>query len=81
MLGRRQRFAQVPFFWTQQYDVSIDYVGHAPIWDSIEQDGDPRARDVALRFRRGGRALAVATIFRGRESLLAEVAMEQGRSP
>jgi NADPH-dependent 2,4-dienoyl-CoA reductase/sulfur reductase-like enzyme len=81
MLGRRERFTKVPFFWTQQYDVSIDYVGHAAAWDSIEQDGDPRARDVALRFRRGGRTLAVATILRGRESLLAELAMEQGRSP
>jgi apoptosis-inducing factor 3 len=80
MLGRRERFAQVPFFWSQQYDVAIDYVGHAAVWDSIDQQGDP-ARDVALRFRRNGRTLAVATIFRGRESLEAEVAMAQGRSP
>jgi apoptosis-inducing factor 3 len=81
MLGRRERFAQVPFFWTQHYDVSIDYVGHAAVWDSIELQGDPGARDVALRFRKNGRTLAVATIFRGRESLEAELAMEQGRSP
>jgi len=81
MLGQRERFAKVPFFWTQQYDVSIDYVGHAPAWEDIEQDGDPQAGDVAFRFRRDGRTLAVATISRGRESLQAEVAMEQGRSP
>ena len=81
MLGRRERFASVPYFWTQQYDVSVDYVGHAAAWDSIEQRGELDARDVALRFRRNGRTLAVATIFRGRESLQAEVAMEQGRSP
>jgi apoptosis-inducing factor 3 len=81
MLGRRERFAAVPFFWTQQYDVSIDYVGHAAAWDSIEQRGELNARDVALRFRRGDHTLAVATIFRGRESLEAELAMEQGRAP
>ncbi|HZT02646.1 MAG TPA: FAD-dependent oxidoreductase [Steroidobacteraceae bacterium] len=79
MLGRRERFTSVPFFWTQQYDVSIDYVGHAASWDNIEQQGDPGARDVALRFRKGGRTLALATVFRGRESLEAELAMEQGR--
>ena len=80
MLGRRERFASVPFFWTQQYDVSIDYVGHAAAWDSIEQQGDPNARDVALRFRKSGRTLALVTIFRGRESLEAELAMQQGQS-
>ena len=79
MLGRRERFATVPFFWTQHYDVSIDYVGHAASWDSIEQQGDPGARDVALRFRKNGRTLALATIFRGRESLEAELAMQQGQ--
>lgn len=81
MLGRRERFAAVPYFWTQHYDVSIDYVGHAAVWDSIEQRGEPSARDVSLRFRRDGRTLAVATIFRAQESLQAELAMEQGRSP
>ena len=81
MLGRHEPFAGVPFFWTQQYDVSIDYVGHATAWDKIDQQGDPAARDVALWFRRNGRTLAVSTIFRGRESLQAELAMEQGRSP
>jgi apoptosis-inducing factor 3 len=81
MLGRHEPFASVPFFWTQQYDVSIDYVGHATAWDKIDQQGDPAARDVELWFRRNGRTLAVSTIFRGRESLQAELAMEQGRSP
>jgi NADPH-dependent 2,4-dienoyl-CoA reductase/sulfur reductase-like enzyme len=81
MLGRRERYAAVPFFWSQHYDVSIDYVGHANAWDEIVRDGDLNAHDAALRFRQAGRTLAVATIFRGRESLLAEVAMERGRSP
>ena len=33
---------------------------------------------MVLRFRKAGRTLAVATIFRGHESLLAELAMEKG---
>ncbi len=81
MLGRRERYSVVPFFWTQHYDVSIDYLGHATSWDRIDQNGDVEARDVALRFCKGDRTLAVATIFRGRESLTAELAMERGQSP
>ncbi|HXS26345.1 MAG TPA: FAD-dependent oxidoreductase [Steroidobacteraceae bacterium] len=79
MLGRRERYSAVPFFWTQHYDVSVDYVGHAASWDRIDQDGDPKERDVAFRFVKNGRTLAVSTIFRGRESLQAELAMEQER--
>jgi NADPH-dependent 2,4-dienoyl-CoA reductase/sulfur reductase-like enzyme/nitrite reductase/ring-hydroxylating ferredoxin subunit len=81
MLGSREPYRTVPFFWSQQYDVAIDYIGHAVSWDRIEQNGDLASRDVALRFYRGGRTLAFAAISRGRESLLAELAMEQGRSP
>ncbi|MGH8298045.1 MAG: FAD-dependent oxidoreductase [Steroidobacteraceae bacterium] len=80
MLGCGERFAAVPFFWTQQYDVSMDYVGHAVSWDEIQQRGNPVDRDVALRFRKSGRTLALATIFRARESLEAELAMERGQS-
>ena len=81
MLGRRERFIAPPFFWTQHYDVSIDYVGHASSWDTIEQNGEASSYDVSLRFRKNGRTLALATIFRGRESLQVEFGMEQGRSP
>jgi NADPH-dependent 2,4-dienoyl-CoA reductase/sulfur reductase-like enzyme/nitrite reductase/ring-hydroxylating ferredoxin subunit len=80
LLGRRERYTAVPFFWSQHYDVSIDYVGHAASWDDIEQDGDIATHDVALRFRKAGRVLAVATIFRGLESLSAERAIEKGQS-
>ncbi len=81
MLGRHERYAAVPFFWTRHYDIAIDYVGHAASWDSIEQEGDIAAHDVALRFRKGGRTLALATIFRGQQSLAGELAMERGQSP
>ena len=80
ILGQDQRFNAVPFFWSQHYDVPINYVGHAERWDSIEVDGSIAARDCAVRFKRGGRTLAVATIYRDRQSLEAELAMEQAIS-
>ena len=76
MLGQGWPYDDVPFFWSAHYDVSINYVGHAEQWDSVEVDGDPAARDVSVRFKRGGRTLAVASIFRDVESLKAEVDME-----
>ena len=77
MLGGRERYTAVPFFWSQHYDVPINYVGHAEKWDDIAVDGDVAARDCVLRYRRGGRVLAVASIYRDVDSLKAELAMEK----
>jgi NADPH-dependent 2,4-dienoyl-CoA reductase/sulfur reductase-like enzyme/nitrite reductase/ring-hydroxylating ferredoxin subunit len=77
MLGYHEPFDAVPFFWSQHYDVSINYVGHAESWDQIEVEGDVAARDCLLRYRRQGRVLAVASIYRDLESLKAEFAMER----
>ncbi len=76
MLGHRQPFHSVPFFWSQHYDVQISYVGHAEKWDSIEIAGSLEQRDCAVTYRANGVVLAVATVGRDRESLKAEVAIE-----
>jgi apoptosis-inducing factor 3 len=78
VLGARERFDQVPFFWSAHYDVSINYVGHAERPDRVEVDGSAAKRDVAVRFVQGGRTTALATIFRDTDSLNEEVAMERG---
>lgn len=80
MLGHRQKFEAVPFFWSQHYDIPINYVGHAEQWDEIAMDGDIAGKDCLVRYRLAGRTLAVASIFRDVASLQAEVAMEQERA-
>ena len=76
MLGQKLRFSEVPFFWSQHYDVPINYVGHAERWDAIEIDGEIKSRDCLVHYRRNGKVLAVASIFRDVESLKAEMTME-----
>ena len=77
ILGRRERFADVPFFWSQHYDLPINYVGHAEKWDALEIEGDIKARDCVVRYRRDGKLLAVASIYRDVDSLKEEWAMER----
>ena len=78
MLGQREAFDAVPFFWSQHYDVPINYVGHAEKWDEIAIDGNIAAKDCLLKYKSKGRVLAVASIYRDLASLEAELAMEQG---
>lgn len=77
MLGLHGRFEAIPFFWSQHYDVAINYVGHAEKWDTINVDGDIERKDCSLRYMRDGRVLAVVTISRDLESLVAESEMER----
>jgi NADPH-dependent 2,4-dienoyl-CoA reductase/sulfur reductase-like enzyme/nitrite reductase/ring-hydroxylating ferredoxin subunit len=76
MLGARERFDAVPFFWSRHYDSSIRYVGHAEKWDEVRVDGSIENGDCAVTYLRAGRTLAVATIGRNRANLEAEVRME-----
>jgi apoptosis-inducing factor 3 len=81
ILGRREKFDAVPFFWSQHYDVAINYVGHADKWDAVEIDGSLDTRDCAVAYKKGGRTLATLTIFRDIQSLQAEAAMEAAIRP
>jgi NADPH-dependent 2,4-dienoyl-CoA reductase/sulfur reductase-like enzyme/nitrite reductase/ring-hydroxylating ferredoxin subunit len=76
MLGQKQRFDAVPFFWSQHYDLTINYVGHAETWDAIDIDGSLSSRDCAVTYKRDGRTLAVASISRDLQSLKAEHELE-----
>src|SRR5258708_32578777 len=78
MLVRREIFDGVPLFWSQHIDVQINYVGHAEKWDEIAVDGNIAGRDCVLRYKSGGRVLAVASVYRDLASLQAEGAMERG---
>jgi apoptosis-inducing factor 3 len=81
MLGLRQPFTAVPFFWSQHYDVVINYVGHAESFDATTIQGTLESRDCEVTYRRGDRALAVATISRDLQSLQAERTFEQTAAP
>jgi NADPH-dependent 2,4-dienoyl-CoA reductase/sulfur reductase-like enzyme/nitrite reductase/ring-hydroxylating ferredoxin subunit len=77
MMGVKTCFRAVPFFWSQHYDVPINYVGHAEKWDAIDIEGDVRKRDCVVRYKLDGKVLAVASIYRDGDSLKAAAAMEK----
>jgi hypothetical protein len=78
MLGIGGTYREVPFFWSQHYDVTVSYVGHAASWESCEIRGDLDRHDACAIYRRNGRTIAVATIGRDRLSLRVEAALERG---
>jgi NADPH-dependent 2,4-dienoyl-CoA reductase/sulfur reductase-like enzyme/nitrite reductase/ring-hydroxylating ferredoxin subunit len=77
MLGLGTPFRDVPFFWSQHYDVTLAYVGHANNDDDAVVTGSLAKRDAAVIYRRAGRVVAVATIGRDQQSLAIEAALER----
>ena len=77
LLGQDQPFRIAPFFWSQHYDVPINYVGAGP-WDQMEVIGDAKQRDVLAVYRSRGRAVALASIYRDQDSLRFEDLLERG---
>jgi apoptosis-inducing factor 3 len=77
ILGYREPFDAVPFFWTQQFDVALKYVGHAEKWDAMEIDGSLDAKGCAVSYKHRGKTVAVATIGRDVQSLQFEAAVQK----
>ncbi|MEO7206925.1 MAG: FAD-dependent oxidoreductase [Steroidobacteraceae bacterium] len=77
MLGLRKPFDEVPFFWTEQYDFGLAYVGHAEEFDHVQIDGELSKRECTITYTRSGQQLAIAVVHRDLEGLRAEVEFER----
>ncbi len=58
MLGRPATYDTVPYFFSDQYDVGMEYAGHARRWDRVVFRGDPATREFIAFWLAGDRVLA-----------------------
>lgn len=78
MLGGRERYDDVPFFWSRHYEASIHYLGHAASWDETIVAGSVAAGDCTVRFCDGGSTRAFASIGRPFETMVEAARMAMG---
>ena len=59
MLGERREYAELPYFFTDQYDLGMEYVGHAPTYERVVFRGDMAGREfIAFWLDNQNRVLA-----------------------
>jgi 3-phenylpropionate/trans-cinnamate dioxygenase ferredoxin reductase subunit len=59
MLGKHAEYAELPYFFTDQYDLGMEYVGHAPEYRRVVFRGDVAGREfVAFWLDADNRVLA-----------------------
>ena len=58
MLGAEEPYERLPYFFSDQYDVGMEYSGYATDWDRVVFEGDVAAREFIAYWLRGGRVVA-----------------------
>ena len=81
MLGEYPGTPPLPSFWSDQYGLRIQYVGHAHHSDGVVFEGDPAGRDFEAVFTRAGAPVAGLTVGRPRAIPALRKRIERGHSP
>jgi hypothetical protein len=51
-------YDRIPYFFSDQYDVGMEYAGWAPQWDRVVFRGDPASREFIAFWLRDERVVA-----------------------
>lgn len=78
MLGAGEAYAPVPYFWSDQYELSLQYIGFASRWDSVVFRGDPATRSFSAFYVVNGRLRAALSINRITDQAPAERLIRAG---
>jgi 3-phenylpropionate/trans-cinnamate dioxygenase ferredoxin reductase subunit len=90
LLGTSEAYDRLPSFFSDQYDLSMEYVGHAPTWDRVVFRGMPASRSFVAFWLAGGRVVAgmnanvpgvykaLAELIRARQTISPELLADPG---
>ena len=79
MVGRHKTYSEVPWFWSDQYDLKLQIAGLARPTDTLVLRGDPAARKFAVFHLRDGRIAAVEAVNAAPEYLMGKKWVGEGR--
>ncbi|UCF99621.1 MAG: FAD-dependent oxidoreductase [Spirochaetaceae bacterium] len=80
MLGSKESYREVPFFWSKQYGSSLRYIGHAPKYDRVVFRGKVTDKSFLAGFYLDSTLKAAATIGRNRELIRLGQLLQAGKS-
>ena len=75
LAGLERPYAEVPWFWSDQYDLKLQIAGVPNGYDRTELDGDPLTESFALRYYSGAGLVAVTAVNRPRDYLAVRKAL------
>jgi 3-phenylpropionate/trans-cinnamate dioxygenase ferredoxin reductase subunit len=82
MLGKGEPYAEIPWFWSDQYDVNLQLIGLPDGWDETVTRGDPAASPegpFCVFYLKGGRIDGGVAVNNGRDLRFAKRLMQAGK--
>ena len=80
MVGKPKTYSEVPWFWSDQYDLKLQIAGLARPTDTLVQRGDPASRKFAVFHLRDGVVAAVEAVNAAPEYLIGKKMIAEGKS-
>lgn len=79
MLGKAEPYARIPYFYSDQYDLGMEYAGYAPTWDRVVFRGEPAGRAFVAFWLLDGRVVAGmnANVWQVNDAIAALVASKE----
>jgi len=79
MLGKAEPYARIPYFYSDQYDLGMEYAGHAPSWDRVVFRGEPASSSFVAFWLKDGRVVAGmnANVWKVNDAIAALVGSRQ----
>lgn len=79
LLGLAEPYVRIPYFYSDQYDLSMEYAGFAPAWDQVVFRGEPASRSFVAFWLKDGRVVAGmnANVWKVNDALAALVASRE----
>jgi 3-phenylpropionate/trans-cinnamate dioxygenase ferredoxin reductase subunit len=81
LLGRERRFSASPWFWSDQYDIKLQMVGLSAGYDQVVTRGDTARPAFSAFYYRAGRLIAVDSLSRIPDHMVARKLLDRGLSP
>jgi 3-phenylpropionate/trans-cinnamate dioxygenase ferredoxin reductase subunit len=75
--GEPKPYDELPWFWSDQYDINLQYVGNAPAFDQTVWRGDPEGERFSVFYLKGRLIEAVLSVNDGRTGQLSRDLIRQ----
>ena len=79
MAGKPKTYSEVPWFWSDQYDLKLQIAGLARPTDMLVQRGDPATRKFAVFHLRDGKVAAVEAVNAAPEYMIGKKLIAEGK--